>query len=66
LAKNTKPKNRFSGCPKTGFSVLKNLRVTRFFGFGKNRVGNPIVMFSGNERFKQCKDSREVSDTAQV
>ncbi len=26
--------------PKTGFSVLKNLRVTRFFGFGKNRVGN--------------------------
>ena len=25
---------------KTGFSVLKKLRVTRFFGFGKNRVGN--------------------------
>jgi hypothetical protein len=38
LAKNTKPKNRFSGCPKTGFSVLKNLRVTRFFGFGKTSM----------------------------
>jgi hypothetical protein len=42
FAKNTKPKNRFSGYPKTGFSVLKNLRVTRFFGFGKNRVGNLV------------------------
>jgi len=26
---------------KTVFSVLKKLR-TRFFGFGKNRIGNPI------------------------
>jgi len=36
--KNSKPKNRVYRQPKTGFSVLK---VTRFFGFGKNRVGNP-------------------------
>jgi len=31
--------------PKTGFSVLKKLRVTRFFGFGKNRVGNPTINY---------------------
>jgi hypothetical protein len=41
LAKNTKPKNQFLGYLKTGFLVLKNLRVTRFFSFGRNRVGNP-------------------------
>jgi len=40
-SQNSKLKNRVYGLPKTGFSVLKKLRVTRFFGFGKNRVGNP-------------------------
>jgi len=30
--------------PKPGFSGLKNLWVTRVFGFGKTRVGNPNVM----------------------
>jgi len=34
--------------PKTGFSVLKKDRVTRFFGCGKNRVGNP----SSNSRVR--------------
>jgi len=40
VSQNSKPKNRVYWQPKTGFSVLKKLRVTRFFGFGKNRVGN--------------------------
>jgi len=39
---NSKPKKPGLQAAKTGFSVLKKLRVTRFFGFGKNRVGNPI------------------------
>jgi len=34
-------KTRVYRQPKTGFSVLKKARVTRFFGFGENRVGNP-------------------------
>ena len=37
-SQNSKPKNRVYRQSKTGFSVLKKLRVTRFFGFGKNRV----------------------------
>jgi hypothetical protein len=49
LAENTKPKNRFPDYPKTCFSVLKNLQVTRFFDFGKNRVGNPITQRDGGK-----------------
>jgi len=44
-SQNSKPKNRVYRQPKTGFSVLKKLRVTRFFGFGKNRVGNPSLPY---------------------
>ena len=39
-----KIKNRktgFTGSQKPVFRFWKKLRVTRFFGFGKNRVGNP-------------------------
>ena len=43
-SQNSKQKNRVYRQSKTGFSVLKKLRVTRFFGFGKNRVGNPNWM----------------------
>ena len=39
---NSKPKTGFAGSRKTGFSGLEKLRVTRFFGFGQNRVCNPI------------------------
>jgi len=39
--KNSKPKKPGLQAAKTGFSVLKKLRITRCFGFGKNRVGNP-------------------------
>ena len=38
---NSKPKTGFAGSRKTGFSGLEKLRVTRFFGFGQNRVCNP-------------------------
>jgi len=33
-------KNGFTGSQNRFFG-FENLRVTRFFGFGKNRVGNP-------------------------
>jgi len=46
-SQNSKPKNRVYKQPKTGFSVLKKLRVTRFFDFGKNRVGNPNYFIHG-------------------
>jgi hypothetical protein len=32
LEKSKKPKSQFSGCPKTGFLILKNLQIT-FFRF---------------------------------
>jgi hypothetical protein len=43
---NSKPKTGFVGSRKTGFSGLEKLWVTRFFGFGQNRVGNPILRVS--------------------
>jgi len=56
-SQNSKPKNRVYGQPKTGFSVLKKLRVTRFFGFGKNRVGNPNL----ERHLTQISRSRQYS-----
>jgi len=44
-------KKRVYRQPKTGFTVLKKARVTRFFGFGENRVGNPTGLQAAKNRF---------------
>ena len=44
LSRNSNPKTRVYRQPKPGFSGLKKTRVTRVFGFGKTRVGNPSTI----------------------
>ena len=46
VSQNSKPKNRvfIQAAKKPVFGFEKKLRVTRFFGFGKNRVGMETII----------------------